>query len=133
GFSGRIVKLAVRIIFTYEQRPAEKPCFSCLVNLIVSLRTPGTHAITPRIGPHLAPIEISVFLIYRYSIRITIAHHIYFGARLFGPFSKKVTFGNFVTPIRLYVDTQYLPPEVVGIGRRSPGVILFVARTAIRR
>src|SRR5215467_2958743 len=123
----------VRIIISYKERPTKIASFSCLVHFIIASRSARIEAIIRSIRANFPPIEITILLVNRNTIGISVTHNVYLGLSFNHALWKEVTFRNFIRSIFVDLDAKYLTTQVITISGRPAGIVLFMAGSIVQR
>src|SRR5690606_23544131 len=105
--------------------------FPGLVHFVISPWSPSFQTIHPGIRPHISPIHISLFRIYRNPVRVSMPHGKYFGPGLRSALGKQIPFRGTITAVPIYLYTQILRAEVIGSPGGSTGIVLFLSRAVV--
>ena len=114
-------RLIVGLVVPHEVRPPVVPRAASLIDLIVAARS-ASDRIHICIGTYFAPIEESGVLVHGDPIRIAVAHRVNLRSRLRCSWRKEISRGDGVRPVRLRVDADDLPAQIVRVSGRFLGV-----------
>src|SRR5439155_19911616 len=114
-------RLVIRLVVADEVRPAVIACAPRLVDLVIAAAA-ASNEVYIRVGTDVAPVEESGVRVHRDPIRIAVAHRVNLRSRLRCSWRKEISRGDGVRPVRLRVDADDLPAQIVRVSGRFLGV-----------